>query len=95
MSGPGGATIVPYLARELPSISPDGKTYTLVLRRGLKYSDGTPVRWARLDAAVMRKAPWAPFLNCQFTDFFSRRVDLACYVDQLVCWFDYATICVR
>jgi peptide/nickel transport system substrate-binding protein len=51
--------------------------------------------WARLDAAVMRQAPWAPFLNRQFTDFFSRRVDLACYVNQIVYGFDYATICVR
>jgi peptide/nickel transport system substrate-binding protein len=51
--------------------------------------------WARLDEAVMRQAPWAPFLNRQFTDFFSRRVDLACYVNQIVYGFDYATICVR
>jgi peptide/nickel transport system substrate-binding protein len=51
--------------------------------------------WARLDAAVMRQAPWAPFLNRQFSDLFSRRVDLACYVNQLVYGFDYATICVR
>jgi len=51
--------------------------------------------WARLDATVMRQAPWAPFLNRQFTDFFSRRVDLACYVNQVVYGFDYATICVR
>ena len=43
----------------------------------------------------MRQAPWAPFLNRQFTDFFSRRVDLACYVNQIVYGFDYATICVR
>ena len=51
--------------------------------------------WARLDAAVMRQAPWAPFLNREFTDFFSQRVDLACYVNQVVYGFDYATICMR
>jgi len=51
--------------------------------------------WARLDATVMRQAPWAPFLNRQFTDFFSQRVDLACYVNQVVYGFDYATICMR
>ena len=54
VSGPGGATIVPYLARELPSISPDGKTYTLVLRRGLKYSDGTRVRARDFKATIER-----------------------------------------
>ncbi len=51
--------------------------------------------WAQLDATVMRQAPWAPFLNRQFTDFFSQRVDLACYVNQVVYGFDYATICMR
>ena len=51
--------------------------------------------WAGLDATVMRQAPWAPFLNRQFTDFFSPRVDLSCYVNQVVYGFDYATICVR
>lgn len=52
-------------------------------------------RWARLDATVMRQAPWAPFLNRQFTDFFSQRIDLVCYVNQVVYGFDYATICMR
>jgi peptide/nickel transport system substrate-binding protein len=51
--------------------------------------------WARLDATAMRQAPWAPFLNRQFTDFFSKRIDLACYVNQVVYGFDYATICTR
>ena len=51
--------------------------------------------WARLDATVMKQAPWAPFLNRQFTDFFSKRIDLACYVNQVVYGFDYATICTR
>jgi len=63
--------------------------------RGRLPSPAVNRAWARLDAAVMRQAPWAPFLNRQFTDFFSRRVDLACYVNQLVYGFDYATICVR
>jgi peptide/nickel transport system substrate-binding protein len=42
--GPAGATLVPVLARNLPRISADGRTYNLWLRRGLRYSDGRPVR---------------------------------------------------
>jgi peptide/nickel transport system substrate-binding protein len=51
--------------------------------------------WARLDATVMQEAPWAPFLNRQFTDVFSRRVDPGCYVNHVVYGFDYALACTR
>ena len=34
----------PGLAESLPKITNGGKTYTLTLRKGLKYSDGTPVK---------------------------------------------------
>jgi len=50
--------------------------------------------WARLDRQVMRLAPWAPFLNQEGTDFFSRRVELGCYVNNVLYEFDYASICV-
>jgi peptide/nickel transport system substrate-binding protein len=49
--------------------------------------------WAALDRAVMRRAPWAPFLNQEGTDFFSARVDLGCYVNNVLYEFDYASIC--
>ena len=52
-------------------------------------------RWARLDRRVMRLAPWAPFLNQGGTDFFSKRVDLHCYVNNVLYEFDYASICVN
>ena len=52
-------------------------------------------RWARLDRQVMRLAPWAPFLNQEGTDFFSKRVDLHCYVNNVLYEFDYASICVN
>jgi peptide/nickel transport system substrate-binding protein len=52
-------------------------------------------RWAALDRQIMLEAPWAPFLNREFTDYFNKRVDLGCYVNQVVYGFDYATICVR
>jgi peptide/nickel transport system substrate-binding protein len=51
--------------------------------------------WAALDRKVMGLAPWAPFLNQEETDFFGARVDLGCYVNNVLYEFDYATICVR
>jgi peptide/nickel transport system substrate-binding protein len=51
--------------------------------------------WAALDRKVMRLAPWAPFLNQEATDFFSARVDLGCYVNNVLYEFDYASICVN
>jgi peptide/nickel transport system substrate-binding protein len=44
VNGPDGATLVPYLAQAMPTLSDGGKTYTLTLRKGLKYSDGTAVK---------------------------------------------------
>jgi peptide/nickel transport system substrate-binding protein len=52
-------------------------------------------RWAALDRQIMEQAPWAPFLNREFTDFFYSGVNLGCYVNQVVYGFDYATICMR
>jgi len=52
-------------------------------------------RWASLDRQIMREAPWAPFLNREFTDYFNSRVNLGCYVNQVVYGFDYSTICMR
>jgi peptide/nickel transport system substrate-binding protein len=54
VSGPAGAQLVPGLARSLPQISPDGKTYKLTLRSGLEYSDGSPVRAGDFEHAVER-----------------------------------------
>jgi peptide/nickel transport system substrate-binding protein len=51
-------------------------------------------RWSALDRRVMRLAPWAPFLNQEGTDFFSARVELDCYVNNVLYEFDYASICV-
>jgi peptide/nickel transport system substrate-binding protein len=53
-------------------------------------------RWRHLDRRVMlRQAPWAPFLNSVGVDFFSARVRLRCYVNNVLYGFDYASICVR
>jgi peptide/nickel transport system substrate-binding protein len=52
-------------------------------------------RWASLDRQIMIQAPWAPFLNREFTDFFNEKVEVACYVNHVVYGFDYSTICMR
>jgi peptide/nickel transport system substrate-binding protein len=52
--GQAGSEVVPGLAEGLPKVSDGGKTYTLTLRKGLKYSDGTPVRASDFKATVER-----------------------------------------
>ncbi|MBS1679173.1 MAG: ABC transporter substrate-binding protein [Actinobacteria bacterium] len=42
-SGQAGGKVIPGLATALPKVSDGGKTYTLTLRKGLKYSNGEPV----------------------------------------------------
>ena len=64
------------------------------LTRPAKQTRSVSNRWAALDRRVMRLAPWAPFLNQEGTDFFNRRVNLACYVNNVLYEFDYASICV-
>jgi peptide/nickel transport system substrate-binding protein len=53
-SGEAGGEVVPGLAESLPTISNGGKTYTLTLRQGLKYSDGTPVKASDVKRAIER-----------------------------------------
>src|SRR3954449_12739568 len=48
------ALLIPGLAKAMPEISPDGKTYKLTLRSGLKYSDGSPVKANDFEHAVQR-----------------------------------------
>lgn len=52
--GKAGARIVPGLARALPRISADGRTYRLTLRKGLRYSDGRPVKASDFEHTVKR-----------------------------------------
>jgi peptide/nickel transport system substrate-binding protein len=55
-----GTTLIPALAQALPTISADGTTYTLTLRPGLEYSDGTAVKASDFAFAVQRaiKLSW-------------------------------------
>jgi peptide/nickel transport system substrate-binding protein len=54
VNGPDGATLVPYLAKAMPQVSADGKTYTFMLRSGVKYSDGTPVQASDVKKSIER-----------------------------------------
>jgi peptide/nickel transport system substrate-binding protein len=53
-NGVEGSEVIPGLAKEMPKISNGGRTYTLFLRPGLKYSDGTPVKASDFRFAVER-----------------------------------------
>lgn len=63
--GAEGAEVVPALAESLPEISADKKTYTLTLRKGLKYSDGTPIKASDFAGTIERlfkiSSPGSPF----------------------------------
>jgi peptide/nickel transport system substrate-binding protein len=53
-SGQDGGTLIPGLAETLPSVSSDGLTYTLQLRKGLTFSNGAPVKASDFTASVER-----------------------------------------
>lgn len=53
-NGAAGSEVIPGLAESLPKITNGGKTYTLKLRDGLKYSDGQPVKASDFTFAVER-----------------------------------------
>jgi peptide/nickel transport system substrate-binding protein len=53
-NGAAGSKVVPALAESMPKITNGGKTYTLNLRKGLKYSDGTPVRASDFTSTIER-----------------------------------------
>ena len=52
--GQAGTELIPGLAEDLPEISEDGLTYTLKLRDGLKYSDGTPAVASDFEHSIKR-----------------------------------------
>jgi peptide/nickel transport system substrate-binding protein len=52
--GADGAKVVPGLAKDMPEISADGKTYKLTLRPNMKYSDGTPIKASDFTYAIQR-----------------------------------------
>src|SRR5918992_1150154 len=48
------SSLIPGLAEDMPTISEDGTTYELTLRKGLKYSDGSPVRAEDFEHTIKR-----------------------------------------
>jgi peptide/nickel transport system substrate-binding protein len=60
VNGPAGGAVIPGLATTLPIVSKDGKTYTVILRKGLKYSNGQPVKASDFAYTAERsiKIPW-------------------------------------
>lgn len=53
-TGEAGATLIPGLAEAMPEVTDGGKTYTLTLRDGLKYSDGSPVKASDFEHTIQR-----------------------------------------
>ncbi len=64
-SAPGAASneLVPDLAEGLGKASPDGKSWTYKIRKGVKYDDGTAVTAADVKYAVLRSTDKATFPN--------------------------------
>lgn len=58
---PAAFRFMPEVAAGLPKISPDRKTYTFTLRKGFRFSDGTPVRASAFARAINRTL--APGVN--------------------------------
>jgi peptide/nickel transport system substrate-binding protein len=69
VAGYRGTRLVPELAEALPRVSADRRTYTFQLRRGRRFSDGTPVTAASFARALARAAspklvsPAEPYLR--------------------------------
>jgi peptide/nickel transport system substrate-binding protein len=54
VEGVEGTELIPGVAEAMPTISEDGKTYEFTIRKGLKYSDGTPVKASDFEHTIKR-----------------------------------------
>ena len=65
--GLAGTKLIPCLAKAMPAVSPDRRTYTFKLRTGLKYSDGSPVRASDFEHTIKRLTllggPYSSFMS--------------------------------
>jgi peptide/nickel transport system substrate-binding protein len=52
--GEQGTELIPGLAEDLPTVSSDGRTYTLRLRKSLVFSDGKPVKASDFEYTIER-----------------------------------------
>jgi peptide/nickel transport system substrate-binding protein len=76
-SGEAGTTLIPGLATSLPTVSSDGKTYTLTLRKGLVFSNGVPVKASDFPYTIER----AIKLNWGGKSFFTNYIEGASAYD--------------
>jgi ABC-type oligopeptide transport system substrate-binding subunit len=66
---PRGARLVPDGAAAMPTVSRDGRTYTFQVRRGRRFSDGTPITARAFERALIRvlhsrsRSPGAAFFR--------------------------------
>lgn len=64
-SGSAGSKVIPGLAQAMPKIADGGRTYTFSLRKGLRYSNGKPVKASDFAASIERlfklNSPGSPF----------------------------------
>src|SRR3954454_9426901 len=65
--GTAGNKLIAGLATEVPTPTNGGKTYKFTLRKGLKYSDGTPVKASDFEHSIKRLL----FLGGPFSSFVS------------------------
>jgi peptide/nickel transport system substrate-binding protein len=49
-----GTQLIPGVAEEMPEVSEDGMTVTFTMRKGLKFSDGTPVKASDWEHTIKR-----------------------------------------
>jgi peptide/nickel transport system substrate-binding protein len=65
--GTEGNTVIPGLAEKVPTPTDGGKTYKFKLRKGLKYSDGSPVKASDFEHTIKRLlflgGPFASFVT--------------------------------
>jgi peptide/nickel transport system substrate-binding protein len=54
VAGADGATLVPGIASSMPKVNSSGTQYTFTLRKGLKYSNGTPIKASDFRYAIER-----------------------------------------
>jgi len=65
------------------------------LKQKTTLNDTVNQQWAALDKQIMQQAAWAPYVNRQFTDFFSTDIDTGCYINHVLYQFDFSRICMK
>ncbi len=75
--GTAGTQLIPGLATAMPTVSSDGLTYTMTLRSGITYSDGTAVKASDFTHAIERsiKIQWGG--SSFFTGYIKGAADYA------------------